>query len=235
MSKINIPNMRFLAFSLPLYGAISFALLNIVAMVIYPGGTYQNPEFESYSFTQNYFSDLGRTQTMDGTPNFFSSFIFNNGLLMVGCFTCFFYFYLPVLFNQNSKVHNIAKIASVIATSSGIAFAGIALTPSDLYIDAHMIFVNWAFRSYLIAAILYIIAIFQSPKWKNKYALLYFIFALILFAYVLIMEFGPDGKDSLYGLTFQVISQKIIVIAFIISTIFISNGAKKVYKHIYAS
>ncbi len=230
MSKNKLPAVEYFAFHLPLYAAIGFILFNIIAMFIYPGGTYQNPELSSYVFSQNYFSDLGQTLTMGGKPNFYASFFFNNGLLIIGVLTCLFYFYLPILFKQNLKIHKIAIFASVIGITTGIAFSGIALTPSNLYLDAHMFFVHWAFRSYLIVSILYIVAIFKSTEWDNKYAILYILFALTLFAYVIIMEFGPDGKDSLYGLMFQVVSQKIIVISFIISTIFISNGAKDVFK-----
>ncbi|MBL7012955.1 MAG: hypothetical protein ISR83_00915 [Candidatus Marinimicrobia bacterium] len=232
MFKNNGISIEYFAFRLPFYGAIGFILFNMIAMVIYPGGTYQNPACESYVFSQNYFSDLGQTQTMDGTPNFYASFFFNNGLLIIGLLTCLFYFYLPMLFKQNPITYKIAIIASIIAITSGIAFSGIALTPSNLYLDAHMFFVHWAFRSYLITAILYIVAIYKSQEWENKYALLYIVFACILFGYVLILEFGPDGKDSLYGLTFQVVSQKIIVISFVVSTIFISNGANEVYKNL---
>jgi len=230
MNKPNFSITEYLAYHLPMYGAISFILLNLIAMIIYPGGTYQNPEFNSYMFTQNYFSDLGRTLTMDSTSNFYSSFIFNFGLFMIGSLTCFFYFYLPNLFKQNSTSHKISIGASIIAITSGIAFSGIALTPSDLYLDAHMFFVRWAFRSFLIVAIFYIIAIYNAPEWNNKYALLYIAFAFVLFGYVLVMEFGPDGKETLYGLTFQVIAQKIIVISFVISIFFKSMGAKEVYR-----
>ena len=44
------------------------------------------------------------------------------------------------------------------------------------------------------------------------------------------MDFGPDGRKSLNGLIVQVISQKIIVAAFIVSVFFKSKGALKVYK-----
>ena len=67
--------LEYLSYKLPFYGVILFLILNLTAMVIYPGGTYQNPELEIYKLTQNYFSDLGRTFTMDETQNFFSSFI----------------------------------------------------------------------------------------------------------------------------------------------------------------
>ncbi|MBT4735084.1 MAG: hypothetical protein HOK52_09515, partial [Candidatus Marinimicrobia bacterium] len=48
MLKNNVTSIEHLAFRLPLYGAIGFILFNMIAMVVYPGGTYQNPACESY-------------------------------------------------------------------------------------------------------------------------------------------------------------------------------------------
>ena len=229
MPKSNFSVTEYSAYHLPFYGVIAFIIFNLIAMWNYPGGTYQNSELETYMFTQNYFSDLGRTMTMDNTQNFYSAFVFNLSLTMIGLLMSLFYFYLPNLFRENSTAHNFARIASIIAVTSGIAFAGVGFTPSDLYLDEHMFFVKWAFRSFLIVAILFIVAIYQAPEWKNRYALIYFGFAIVLFGYVLIMEFGPNGKETMEGLIFQAVSQKIIVLAFVVSVYFKSEGAKEVY------
>ncbi len=223
-------NFEHISYKLPNYGIILFFLLNLLAMIFYSGGTHQNPELEYYKFTQNYFSDLGRTITMDGTQNFFSSFIFNNSLLMIGILFILFFYHLPNLFVDNNISHNLSRIGSWIAITSGFAFAGIGFTPSNLFLDSHLFFVRWAFRSFLIVSILFVFAINKSNEWENKYAFVYIIFSLILLSYILIMDFGPDGRKSLNGLIVQVISQKIIVAAFIVSVFFKSKGALKVYK-----
>ena len=231
MTNNKTSTIKYLAYRLPLYGVITFVLLNLISMWIYPGGTYQNPEFETYMFTQNYFSDLGRTVAMDETPNFFASFIFNNSLLMIGILFGLFYFHLPTLFIKNKTAYNFSRIASIIAITSGIAFAGVGFTPSDLYLDEHMFFVRWAFRSFLIVALLFIIAIYKAPEWKNRYALIYIVFALVLFSYLLIMDFGPNGKDTMDGLVTQVVAQKTIVFAFVVSIYFKSKGALEVFSN----
>ena len=166
MPKSNFSVTEYSAYHLPFYGVIAFIIFNLIAMWNYPGGTYQNSELETYMFTQNYFSDLGRTMTMNNTQNFYSAFVFNLSLTMIGLLMSLFYFYLPNLFRENSTAHNFARIASIIAVTSGIAFAGVGFTPSDLYLDEHMFFVKWAFRSFLIVAILFIVAIYQAPEWK---------------------------------------------------------------------
>ena len=57
MSKSNFSVTEYSAYHLPFYGVIAFIIFNLIAMWIYPGGTYQNSELETYMFTQNYFSD----------------------------------------------------------------------------------------------------------------------------------------------------------------------------------
>ncbi|MAJ43853.1 MAG: hypothetical protein CMF96_03785 [Candidatus Marinimicrobia bacterium] len=223
-------SLEYLSYRLPYYGVIIFIIFNFIAMILYPGGTYQNPDLEIYKFTQNYFSDLGRTLTMDQTQNFFSSFIFNNSLLMIGILFGLFYYFLPNLFICNSSAHLLSKIASGIAITSGIAFAGVGLTPSDLYLDGHMFFVRWAFRSFFIASVIFIIAIYKAEEWDNKYSIIYIGFTLILLLYILIMDFGPKGKESMQGLIIQVVAQKTIAMAFIISVYMKSKGALEIYK-----
>ena len=226
---------RHAAFHLPVYGVAAFILLNILAMFIYPGGTYQEPDLNSYKFTMNYFSDLGRTMTMNGTNNFFACFLFNLNLLMIGSLMVVFFYYLPELFKQNKTAYMLCRISSLIAITSGIAFAGVGLTPSDLYLDEHMFFVRWAFRSYLLVAVLFIPTILKAPEWKNKYAAAYVFFALFLLTYNLIMDFGPDGKETMEGLVFQVVAQKIIVLAFSITIMIKSLGARHNFKNLIQS
>ena len=43
-----------------------FVVLNIIAMLSYPGGTFLDDATTGYSFTRNFLSDLGRTLSYDG-------------------------------------------------------------------------------------------------------------------------------------------------------------------------
>ena len=51
------------------YGAVIATALTVVAMWLYPGGTYLNGAVEGYSFFQNSLSDLGGTTGWNGRPN----------------------------------------------------------------------------------------------------------------------------------------------------------------------
>ena len=40
---------------MPTYGMIAFILLNIIAMILYPGGNLNNPNQIGYYFSYNFF------------------------------------------------------------------------------------------------------------------------------------------------------------------------------------
>ena len=60
-----------------------FIILNIAAMLFYPGSTYRDNLTTGYSFTENFLSDLGRTHTFSDDNNFFSAQLFNISLIFL--------------------------------------------------------------------------------------------------------------------------------------------------------
>ncbi len=50
-----------------------FLFLQIIAMLLYSGGTLFNPDTLHYSFIRNFLSDLGRSEGFSGNNNFLSS------------------------------------------------------------------------------------------------------------------------------------------------------------------
>jgi len=46
----------------------------------------------------------------------------------------------------------------------------------------------------------------------------------LIFAYIIILEFGPSPRDSDFSLIFNVIAQKFIVLVFILSVFYQSFG-----------
>ena len=53
-----------------------FILLNILAMLTYPGTTLHDKSSIGYSFTNNFLSDLGRFISWSGEQNFYSNLFF---------------------------------------------------------------------------------------------------------------------------------------------------------------
>src|SRR5438552_4094450 len=56
-------------FGISASGAASFVVFTAAAMLVYPGGTPDQPHRRAYSFFTNCFSDLGRTRTFDDHSN----------------------------------------------------------------------------------------------------------------------------------------------------------------------
>ncbi|MFQ5606228.1 MAG: hypothetical protein ACE5HS_23395, partial [bacterium] len=122
---------RNLFFKLGIFGTIQFLILVHLAMWFYAGGTLHEAGAEGYSFTHNFFSDLGRTHTFSGARNVPTSQIFRFTMSVVGiCFVAFF-FALPGLFRSPlSKGLGIA--AAVFGVLAGLCYFGIAQVPYNV-------------------------------------------------------------------------------------------------------
>ena len=208
---------------LPRVACVLFVILFILAMLMYAGGTINNPESMGYSFTRNFFSDLGKFTA----ENIISAMIFNLSLIVCGWSFAAYFFYFTKLFNQNTIIHILAKVGSFAGIIGALCFIGVGLTPHNLFLNYHIVFVNWAFRSFLLAGILFTIVLYNDDRFENRFAMGYFIFAILTFLYVLVLEFAPDPKISDFALIFNVIAQKIIIFAFIFSILYQSFGNSK--------
>jgi len=209
--------------TLPRVVCIYFVISFILAMIIYAGGTINDPESMGYSFTRNFFSDLGKFTT----ENIISAMMFNLSLIVCGWSFAAYFFYFTKLFNQNTIIHILAKVGSFSGIIGALCFIGVGLTPHNLFLDYHIVFVNWAFRSFLLAGISLSVVLYKDNRFENRFAMGYFIFAILTFLYVLVLEFAPDPKISDFALIFNVIAQKIIIFAFIFSILYQSFGNSK--------
>ena len=88
-----------------------------VAMPLYAGGTYAIKDIATfYNFCTNFLSDLGRTTSHSGDLNFFSSFLFNNAMVIFGIFYGRFIYHMTNYLNDiDQNIASLAKIASIIA------------------------------------------------------------------------------------------------------------------------
>ena len=81
-------NAKFWIKDMPKYSMIIFLVLNILAMLLYPGGNINNPDQIGYSFSNNFFSDLGMSISHSNENNIISCLLFNLSLCIIG--VCFF-------------------------------------------------------------------------------------------------------------------------------------------------
>ena len=226
MSELNIIKRIPWLITLPQMVLILFIVFNIIAMFAYPGSTYRNNLSPGYSFTQNFLSDLGRTVSFSGEVNFFSAQFFNMSLILAGGVFSFFYFHVWKVFLADNQ-RMLAQIGSIFGVLGGLSLVGVGITPADLYLELHIICATWLFRFLFVASLFYSIVIFRHDQYENKYASGYLIFTFSILLYILVSELGPDPKISHFALTFQVVTQKMILLIFIASIYIQTLGLKR--------
>ena len=99
---------------------------------------------------------------------------------------------------------------------SGLYFVRIALTPANVDGYAHAVYVLWAFRFFLLSALLFNAIIMRQNRYPRAHAWTFGAFTVTLFGYLILIWRGPD-TDTLRGLMIQATCQKIIVYAAIAS------------------
>ena len=210
---------------MPKYSIMIFFILNGLSMYLYPGGNMNDIKQSNYSFIYNFFSDLGMTISHSGENNIASCVLFNTSLCVIGiCFT--------MLFLSIRNIFSNYKILSFFATAFGVygalSYIGVALTPSNLYLELHSFFAHWIFRSLFLASMLYALLIVKTKDFENKYAFGFMLFGMMVLAYVFYSEFYLQNPrlfpDSLIR---HVIAQKLIAFWILIAIYFYSIGLGK--------
>ena len=224
---------NFYVVQLPKYCAMIFIFLNIVSMYLYVGGNINDPNQIGYSFSNNFFSDLGTTISYSNQSNIKSCILFNLSLCIIGsCFSILF-FKLKDAFH---KLKFLSWLAAVCGVFAGLSFIGVAFTPANLFLDIygnpwlHIIFAHWAFRLVVICTILYSILIFKTQDFENKFAYNFITFGVVVLIYVLYSEFYlKDPRLFPEELVKHVIAQKTVVIWMIFSVYIYSIGLGKYF------
>ena len=208
------------AFSTVIALCILFVVFTCAAMVLFPGGNSKDHAASSYSFSRNYFSDLGRMRLWDGRDNTVCSALFFLSMASAGSGLMVFCLAIPRLFASNRLLWRLSALGSCIGVFSASCFFGVGATPYDAN-PHHGAFVMNAFRTFPVAAILYAICMFRQPGYPRRYALLFAAFAALLVVYVFLMEAGPKTLEI------QVLGQKAIAYASVLSILAQAVGARR--------
>ena len=124
---------------------------------------------------------------------------------------------MQTLVYRTDKVNYIlALIGSAFFFFGAFFFAGVGLTPHDLYLEEHIFFALNGFRLLVPAAIFYFIVLLRSPV-KNSYSLLTFIFLISTFSYVVFQLIGESPLLSPEAMSRQATMQKLITLVHLIS------------------
>src|SRR6266487_2643544 len=140
---------------------VLFILPTAGAMLLFPGGSVSDPNARHYAFFMNFFSDLGATHTISGASNLPSMILFISGMTIVALALVVFF----VAFTRW-----LGRFVVVFGIIASISFIGIAATPWNLYLDALNMFVQWAFRAFLAAVVLCLIAILITRGFPRRFA-----------------------------------------------------------------
>ena len=221
-----LKNKTFLV-TIPRIAVFIFIGLQITGMLLYPGGTIHDDSTVGYSFTRNFFSDLGTYAAYNNEPNFLSMALFIISLTLVGTTFMLYYLALPQLFKEDPLNYKLSILGTIFAIGGSIGLIGTGLTPADLVLDTHIFFANNIFYCFMITALCYTIVIFRSDILEKKYALGYGIFFVMIALYVGVLELGPPARSSRSALIFQVITQKLIVLIFCLSIVYQTFGFSK--------
>ncbi len=212
---------RFVRFS-----SVTFLVLTVIAMFFYPGGSISDPTTKGYSFFGNFFSELGYIHTKSGAANPVGAPLFFIALLMAGTGMILFFAAFPQFFQATRSGRVLSLLGTASGVTSGLCFVGVAFTPADLFLDIHFQFVYWAFRLFPLAVLFYMLVIFRTDSFPRLYGWELLGFFVLLVAYLLLLEFGPDYTTHT-GNIIQATGQKIIAYASIGSVWFQATGALK--------
>jgi hypothetical protein len=198
-----------------------FIAFTTTAMFLYPGGAVPVAHTHGYQFFINFFSDLGQTRTQAGVTNYPSMLLFSSAMAIVGVGLAVFFIAFAKFFASKPATvwaKRVSLAATVVGLIAAICFIGIGATPYNLFFLEHQAFVQWGFRSLLLAVILESIAIRGAQGISSTLLRVNVAFVVILFGYLMLMMFGP-GTGTIIGDEIHAVGQKIIVYT-AISTIF---------------
>ncbi len=201
-----------------------FVILTLIAMLTYAGGSVDNHAARGYSFTHSFLSNLGMLTALSGETNWVSAILFFISLAAAGACLVIFFILFPRFFQVTRLQQVLSLIGSVLGVLAGISFIGIAFAPADIARPAHVQFVMWAFRLFPLAVLCYVPVMFLDKRYPKIYAWVFAVFCLMLIGYYLLMTNGPSFASP-EGLVIQVVGQKVIAYASIISIFIQSLGA----------
>ena len=216
--------------------SVYYVVAVVIAILLYPGGNHIELDQVGYSLHKNFLSELGFHKTMSGDLNFFSSFFWNTAMYMLLLQGIAFLF-IPSLFRENRYSFAFACLGTLFMFPACIFFVGVALTPGDIFFDAHIFTTTMAFNLYTVSIFFYVLA-FISSSLSNYYAsgAILLLIAVSVYSYYLSGYQPIDAiKDrELYLevytmdlLIFNVVLQKVIISLMIITVITFSFGLNK--------
>lgn len=208
------------AFARAQWAALTAALLGVIAMICYPGGTGLEHTTTRYRLTQNFLSDLGMTVAHNGHSNRVgaSLFVISIIVLIIGFGVAMRWFIRLCSNSQTSR--NLARAAGVVGLLVCLSFVGVALTPENAVMGLHVQFTLFAFRVFPVACVLLLLAAHKSGVFSTRVLIAWTIGTACLTAYAVFLIVGPSPETP-NGLVACVIVQKSVVSTIVVSLMYV--------------
>ncbi len=212
-------------------GISVFVIFNSIAMLFYPGGTYLDSSTEGYQFFYNFFSNLGEWTARNGEINTFSACLFNSSLIIFAL--SYFSFFISFLKLEVKYINSMWLVYLLIASISIsiLSFIFISVFSAEETSKFwHLVFVKMAFRTLFFHAVLQTYIVIKIPIFDQFISFATLGFTILLFLFLIVMDFGPRAHASQEGLFIQVTAQKTIVTGIMIYFFFQIRAALQLYK-----
>lgn len=163
---MEIRSIRRLACLTTIFGVLQFFLLTFLATFFYPGG---------YDYFGYYFSDLGAETARNGQPNSISSKLFVMALTIVALTLIPFWLVIRSLFPESKTERVFSMLGSTLGLISSPFIIGVALFPIDNQLETHFILALTFVLLFVLASLLYSIAIMLNQNYSNYLGLIAFV------------------------------------------------------------
>lgn len=181
-------------------------------MWCYPGGTALDAHTSGHQFTQNFLSDLGMTVAYNGSPNRIGAACFVAALALLVIAAARALVTLARAYSATPRARALARAAGAIGFVCCAAFVGVAATPENSAMPAHVQFTLFAFRIMPFAALALALATRDIPTLPRRVSGTWFALTGVLAAYVALLAWHPSIRTT-DVLAVQVLAQKLVSVA----------------------
>lgn len=155
---------------LTIFGILLFLVLTFLAGFLYPGG---------YDYFGYYFSDLGAITARNGESNSISRSLYVVAFTIIAVAFIPFWISIRSLFDESNKEKNLSTLGSLFGVLSSPCMIGVALFPMDVHLDIHFSLVLVFVTFFILASLLYSIAIILNRNYSNYFGIIAFILLVI--------------------------------------------------------
>lgn len=187
---------------------LTLACVSVIVIVLfglainfYPGGHWQDYSAEGFNLLYNPISDLGRTTAYNGESNTISFALYASALTMMAIIVLGFYSLIWKYFQKKRSTKWLSIFGSLCGIVQFVLYLGIAFSPADTRITAHLKFV-FSGPAFLFTAILcYTIVFFIEKDFPrlNAYSYLAMVVVTILLLTAVIV--GTIYGQPLFSMT----------------------------------